>query len=406
MSETYVDVLIVGGGMVGGLLAGLLANSALKIMVLDQQKAPLFDGDGPYTPRVSAVTPASRQLLDAVGAWSAISASRCGSFNSMQVWDGDGTGEVVFDSNGIGHAELGYIVENHLIQSAIFEVCQHKSNIDWLAPADIVKMEHVGAQVKVELSSGAVVIADMLVGADGANSFVRKQFSISVKQNPYNHQAVVTTVKTARCHNQCARQVFLSGGPLALLPLSDPYYCSIVWSMAPEQAESMLALKDAQFNRHLFRHMGRHLGDVEVAGERFSFPLLERHAESYSRQSVVLVGDAAHTIHPLAGQGVNLGFLDAGVLAEEVLRGVKSGLDVADSLTLKKYERRRRSHVALMMSAMKGFQGLFAQENIYVRLFRNMGMAGFNRLPYIKDKVLAGAMGLVGDLPECAKQQK
>jgi len=239
-----------------------------------------------------------------------------------------------------------------------------------------------------------------VVAADGGNSPIRKLANIDTKEWDYDHTAVVTTVKTELPHGARALQRFMSTGPLAFLPLSprqdssDQQYCSIVWSCLPELAESLMQLSDTDFNESLEQAIESKLGKIESSAKRFAVPLRQRHGKKYSQSNVVLVGDAAHTIHPLAGQGVNLGLLDVAALAEELSQGLASGRAVFDPVVLGRYERKRRGHNIATMWAMEGFKRLFAEQALPVRWLRNVGLRGVNNLPLLKNQIARKAMGL------------
>ena len=406
---TY-DIIIVGGGMVGACLAALLGEAAqssksfasLKIGIIDN--APLLENkftNNGFDPRVSALTIASQRILESIGAWPLMSAERLTSFRAMDVWDAEGTGSIHFDAEDLGEIQLGYIVENRVIHYALMQRCNQYSQIEFLCPEKIVRIEKQTAEVSLTLASGRTIQTKLLVGADGANSFVREQLNFAMQVRSYHHDAIVTTVKTEKSHQSTAWQRFTPSGPVALLPLEK--HCSIVWSTSPEDSAELLELDDESFCLALTRAFEGRLGKIEWCDKRFSFPLKQRHVEEYVHDNVALVGDAAHTIHPLAGQGVNLGLLDAAVLAEELCRGMESGLEPGLHAILRRYERRRKGPNLAMMNAMSGFKQLFSADNLKLRLIRNVGMNLVNQTSHLKNTVMAQAMGLSGDLPRSAK---
>jgi 2-octaprenylphenol hydroxylase len=321
----------------------------------------------------------------------------------MEVWDADGTGAIDFSASEIGSSELGHIVENSLILSALHDSLTSIENLELVGGVVIEQLtlgDDNGGKARITTESGTVISASLVVAADGGNSLIRKLANIDTKEWDYEHTAIVTTVKTQLPHGAKALQRFMSSGPLAFLPLSlgqdsaDQHYCSIVWSCLPELAESLMALPDAYFNESLEQAIESRLGKIESSAKRFAVPLRQRHGKKYYQNNVVLVGDAAHTIHPLAGQGVNLGLLDVAALAEELRQGLKNGRSVFDPVVLGRYERKRRSHNLTTMWAMEGFKRLFAEETLPVRWLRNVGLKGVNSLPLLKNQIARKAMGL------------
>ena len=249
----------------------------------------------------------------------------------------------------------------------------------------------------VELVDGGRLDAQLLVAADGANSAIRQHFKFATKEWDYGHQAIVTTITTERSHQQIARQRFMPKGPLALLPLSDQgdlHQCSIVWSQETEEADELMALDDRQFCQRLSEASEYGFGQVVDVEQRYAIPLRQRHAIDYAIHRVVLLGDAAHSIHPLAGQGVNLGFADVEVLADELNRALTRGIDVGDLSVLRRYQRRRKPDNLATMAAMEGFKRLFAADQLPIRLLRNLGMSTLNQQSAIKNAMIKRAMGI------------
>jgi 2-octaprenylphenol hydroxylase len=254
------------------------------------------------------------------------------------------------------------------------------------------------AAYSLALEDGSTMQASLLVAADGALSIIRTLAGFETREWDYNHKAIVATVECEQPHQQTAWQRFLPQGPLALLPLADvnggKQYCSIVWSAEPDYADELLALDDAGFRAALGQAFEHRLGGINAVSKRFSFPLRQRHAKQYFKAGLVLVGDAAHSIHPLAGQGINLGLQDVQVLAEEIKRGVKRGLLLSDEAILQRYQRRRMADNLTMMAAMDGFKRLFEREELPVRWLRNEGMRLLAKIPGVKNTIIRQAMGL------------
>lgn len=401
-----VDAIVVGGGMVGAACAALLADEGLSVLVLEAAAAipvpqQAAAGVDEVEPRVSALTLATQQLLVSLDAWRHIAAPRCEAYTRMQVWDADGTGSLTFDCADTGTPALGWIVENAQVAAALRAACAQRRGITWRDGARVAGMDRRHGRWEVALAGGDTVSAPLLVGADGAQSQVREQLGIRLDTRDYQHHAIVSTVRTAQPHGHCARQRFLDEGPLAFLPLAggDGHFCSVVWSVPPARAQELLALDDAAFAARLADAFEQRLGEVCAVSRRAAFPLVGRHARQYVHEGAVLVGDAAHTVHPLAGQGVNLGFLDAATLAEEVGRSLARGLPATEPLGLRRYERRRRLHNTLMQQSFAGLKALFGARALPVRWLRNTGLSLVDQVLPAKVLFARQAMGLDGDIP-------
>jgi 2-octaprenylphenol hydroxylase len=392
-----VDVAIVGGGMVGLAVACGLQGSGLRVAVLENHVPEPLAPDAAPALRVSAINAASEKFLTHLGAWPNI-ATRASCYHGMEVWDKDSFGRIDFDDKSFGFSHLGHIVENAVVHSALWQRAEQCSDITLLAPAEIQQIAWGENEAFLTLKDGAMLTTRLVVGADGANSWVRNKADIPLTFWDYNHHALVATIRTAEPHQAIARQVFHGNGILAFLPLTDPNLCSIVWSLSPTDAEAMQVASDEAFNRALSSTFDLQLGLCQVESERQVFPLTGRYARSFAGHRLALVGDAAHTIHPLAGQGVNLGFMDAAELVSEVRRIHREGKDFGQHLYLRRYERSRKHSAALMLASMQGFRELFAGNNPAKKLLRDVGLKLANTLPGVKPKLVRQAMGL-DDLP-------
>lgn len=405
------DVVIAGAGMVGASLACLLAESSLRIALIDRN--PLVRGEEAdnqertsekFDPRVSAISQASQQLFRQLGVWENMLTERVCNYTGMEVWDAEGTGSINFSAAEINQPELGSIVENSIIIAALHKKIAQLENVFPITPFSIESLEHIdradGSIVKLNAGDGQVIRARLVIAADGANSKLRQLANFKCREWDYEQHALVTTVRTEKPHNNTARQRFMETGPLAFLPLraaiedNAQHFCSIVWSMLPDQAERAMSLSEDEFNSELGVALESRLGAIEWSDKRFVFPLRQRHALDYVKGNIVLVGDAAHTIHPLAGQGVNLGLLDAKALAEELQRGIEAGRSVADPTVLLRYQRRRKGNNLSMMWLMEGFKRLFAQQDLGIRWLRNIGMNAADKMTPIKNQMIRKAMGL------------
>lgn len=405
--DMRADLLIVGAGMVGSALALALQHSGLEILLLDGSPLSVqrFDSDAPFEPRVSALSAASQRILERLGAWQGIAERRASPYSDMHVWDGSGTGQIHFSAASV-HAEvLGHIVENRVVQDALLERL-HDCDIGLLANARLERMRRSGDEWLLTLADGRNLRAPLVIAADGANSAVRRLTGCETREWDYLHHAIVTSVRCSEPHQNTAWQRFTDDGPLAFLPLvrdGQQDWCSIVWSTTPEQADTLMALPDEAFCAELERAFEGRLGQVLAADPRVCVPLRQRHAKRYVAEGLALIGDAAHTIHPLAGQGVNLGFLDAAVLAEELQHACERGERLADVRVLSRFERRRMPHNLALMAAMEGFERLFQADPLPLRWLRNSGLKWVEQMPEAKALFVRQALGLSGDLPELAK---
>lgn len=394
-----VDVAIVGGGMVGLAVACGLQGSGLRVAVLEQREPQPLAADAAPALRVSAINAASEKLLTRLGVWSDIVARRASCYHGMEVWDKDSFGRIEFDDQSMGYSHLGHIVENAVIHYALWQKAQQSSDIALMAPAELQQVAWGENEVFLTLKDGAMLTARLVIGADGANSWLRNKADIPLTFWDYRHHALVATIRIEEAHGAVARQVFHGEGILAFLPLSDPHLCSIVWSLSPAEAERMQQASAETFNQALNIAFDNRLGLCSVESERQVYPLTGRYARQFASHRLALVGDAAHTIHPLAGQGVNLGFMDAAELVDELKRLHRQGKDIGQYLYLRRYERSRKHSAAMMLAGMQGFRELFAGSHPAKKLLRDMGLKLADSLPGVKPQLLRQAMGL-NDLPE------
>lgn len=397
-----VDIAIIGGGMVGLALAAAFKESELRVAVIEGRVPETQLGELPDV-RVSALSRSSEIMLRKLGAWQGIIERRAAAYQSMEVWEQDSFAHINFDAASMAQDNLGHIVENRVIQLALLEQVEKMDNVTLLMPAQCHSMAVGESEVWLSLDNGQALTAKLVVGADGANSWVRQQQDIPLTHWDYGHTAIVANVRTMEAHDSVARQIFTPDGPLAFLPMSQGDMSSIVWSCEPDRAQALMALSDEQFNKALTSEFDVRLGLCEVVGERFAVPLKMRYARDFVRERVALVGDAAHTIHPLAGQGVNLGLLDAASLAQEVLALWRSGQDIGAQRNLRCYERWRKAEAAKMIAAMQGFRDLFAGQNPLKKLLRGVGMTVAGNLPGAKGEIMQYALGLKGELPDLAR---
>lgn len=397
MSESVqrFDLVVVGAGMVGSLFVLRLLQSplakGLRIAVIEGQQTVAPQGD--YALRVSSLSLASEALIDQVGCGDALRALRHCRFTDMKVWDADGTGSVHFRAKEAGESHLGSLYENDSIQAVLSQALWRQPQVTAFCPDRLSDVQRLLQGWRVQTASGVLLETPLLVAADGALSRTRELAGIQCAQWDYQQQGLVATVCTELPHANTAWQRFLSTGPLAFLPLDNPHYCSIVWTLPSAQAQHLLSCADDEFNAELTQAFERKLGAVSVVSKRAAFPLIARHAEHYVLPGLALIGDAAHSIHPLAGQGVNLGFLDAAALADRLIQGLSKGLHLHDDFNLRRYSRDRRGHNELFMHSMTGMEWLFASDSPFWRMARNQGMRWFNQSGPIKQMVMSAALG-------------
>jgi 2-octaprenylphenol hydroxylase len=393
------DVAVVGGGLVGTALACGLAER-FEVVLVEAKPARAATDEG-LDIRVSAITRGAERVLRALSVWALLPVERCQPIREMHVWERSGQGEIHFDSAEIGEPCLGHIVENRVLQDALDRRLAALAHVTVRRPATLLGVRVEPARVVLELDGGPLC-ARLVVGADGTHSRVRELVGIEAISRSYEQEAVVATVRTSNRHAETAWQRFLPSGPLAFLPLP-ANHSSIVWSTDPEHAESLLGASDEAFADHLETAFESRLGRVTWVGSRASFALARYHAREYVRERVALVGDAAHTIHPLAGQGVNLGFYDAAALVDVLGRGRARGIDIGRRPLLRAYERWRRGHNASMQEAMEGFHWLFGSRAPGIELCRNVGLGMVDRIAPAKRLIMRHASGLAGDLPPLAR---
>ena len=401
MTHDY-DLIIVGGGMVGASLACALGNGPLRIGVLESHQAQTEWPEESYDIRVSAITRATEKVFRMIGAWEGMAARRATPYDAMQVWDATGTGSIGFDCADLGEPDLGHIIENRVILAALLECMAQFENVELLCPAQVAELQRDGHAATLTLEDGRILSAALIVGADGANSWVRQQAGITTTGWPYEQTAVVATIKTEKHHRGVAYQRFMPEGPLAFLPMPEGL-SSIVWSTSPERSAELIEMDEAQFLAELQFTFGDKLGAMVSTGPRGAFPLLLRHANRYSDERLVLVGNAAHAIHPLAGQGLNLGVSDIAALAEVLLSAHSEKQDIGELAVLRRYERWRKADNVAVMAAMDGFKRLFSNDITPLKVLRNIGLTLADNAGPAKNAMMRRALGLSGDLPRLSR---
>jgi 2-octaprenyl-3-methyl-6-methoxy-1,4-benzoquinol hydroxylase len=402
MNEQF-DVVIVGSGMVGAAFAGCLGNTPLKIAVLENELPPPFHPTQPHDLRVSALSIASKTILENIDAWQGIETKRLCPFSRMRVWENEGDTE--FRSHDIGCNELGYIVENRIIQLALLEKFDHYKNIECIAPIQINHFHYTPYQLsRFELNNGRVLEAKLVVAADGGQSKIRQRVGLGVTSWDYNQSAMVIYIETANPQQDITWQRFVPTGPQAFLPLPGNYG-SIVWYHHIDEIKRLQTLPYDELKNALIEAFPACLGDIKRIIATTSFSLKRQHAQHYVKQGVALIGDAAHTINPLAGQGVNIGLLDAAALAEVILEASQQGRNIADVALLRRYEKMRYTENLKMMTIMDVFYQAFSNKIGPIKILRNIGLSIPEKISPLKNIIMRHAMGLEGHLPKLAQRK-
>jgi 2-octaprenylphenol hydroxylase len=391
------DIIIIGGGMVGMALACMLAKrTSLSILVLEAKQHS-------SSSRVSAIALSSQKIFQSLQVWSDIRDKGVSPFRKIIAWDAAEKGEIVFDSHEMAESLLGYIIENNVIQTSLENKARQSAQIDIISPVlltDVIVHEDA---VECIADDGRIFKAKLAVAADGANSWLRKKAGIDIEKLDYHQHAMVTTVRTALPHDETARQIFLGTGPLAFLPLSERHTSSIVWSLPDEEATRLMNLSAEDFQQALASAFEYRLGDVVAVEQRYLFPLSRQKTSRYIKDRVVLVGDAAHTVHPLAGQGVNMGLLDAASLVDVIADAILHHRDFSGKSVLRAYERWRKADNLMMFTGVDVIKALFASDKKPVQHMRSWGLNRVNSIRCLKNIFVAHAVGVRDGLPSLAK---
>ncbi|MCW7555277.1 FAD-dependent monooxygenase [Endozoicomonas gorgoniicola] len=413
MSKKHYDVLVVGGGMVGAALAAALGLHGITVAIFDQKMPEPFSAEALPDIRVSALSQASEALLQKVGAWSRMQSMRMCPYRKMAVWEklehsfSQHFNQTLFDAADAHFEQLGFIVENRVTQLGLLEALKDNGSVDLHCPVTIEHINLSGQQPELILQDGRAFTGELLVGADGAQSRVREQAGIRLETSEYAQQCFVATVEIAGGQQDITWQAFTPTGPEAFLPLPDingRSYASVVWYHQPEPIRRLMLLANQHRTDELIDEIVTtfpgELPEIKALHECSYFPLARRHAATYYKPGVVLVGDAAHTINPLAGQGVNLGFQDVAWLAQHLFDAKKQQRNPGSVDVLAGYEKARRKDNLLMMSTMDAFYYTFSNNSLPLKLARNamLAIAGKNRLAVTQ--VMKYAMGVSGKKPE------
>jgi 2-octaprenylphenol hydroxylase len=401
-SNNHHDVIIVGAGMVGAAVACGLARAGLDVGVIERHEPQREWPAEEIDVRVSAINRGSQQLLENLDAWPGIVRRGVQPYREMRVWDNLDMGDIHFDSAAIGEADLGHIIQNRTIVAALWEQMESIANIRLYTSTTVEKTVAGSKDISVTLESGEHLHAQLLIAADGSNSQMRDKAGIAVHIHDFHQSAVVATVTTANPHEETAWQHFLPTGPLAFLPVSSTQ-CSIVWSTTAEHAVGLIEMDDAGFCQLLAEASQQRLGEITHSSARAAYPLVSKHAETYIGSRLALVGDAAHQIHPLAGQGVNLGFRDAALLIEVIEDTRQRNRPIGSRPVLRRYERSRRGDNLLTQKSMEVINRLFSNDKPGLRQLRNLGLNLTDRFAPAKNFFMRQALGMEGDVPRLCK---
>ena len=402
------EVLVIGGGLIGATLAIALGQAGIDTAVVDTQD-PKAGLDAGFDGRASAIALATRRVLQGLKIWPMLE-KEAAPIMDIRVSEGNSLFFLHYDHKDAGNEPFGYMVENRNIRKALHHRLQQLTNIRLYAPDAIRTLDRPSGGVKADLSGGGKINARLAVACDGRASQTREQAAIAVTNWSYKQSGIVCTVGHERCHDFIAHEHFLPAGPFAILPLmgdlNRPGHCSsLVWTERASLAPSIMALDEAEFLAELKSRFGDFLGELEVIGPKWCYPLSLQFAERTIDKRLALAGDAAHAMHPIAGQGLNMGLRDVAALAEVLLDARRLGLDIGEATVLERYQRWRRFDNTLMLAMTDGLNRLFSNDIKPLRLARDLGMAAVNQLPPLKKFFMRNAMGLVGDLPRLMKNK-
>lgn len=391
MNTQFYDVMIVGAGPVGAVAALGLARAGLKVAIVDHADPQNIVKAG-FDGRTSALSHVSRGFLEKIGFWEKIDAA-CERILDIHITDGNSPVDLHYDHKEVGDAPLGYIIENRLLRQELFAAMKKQKNISLYAPEKIITHQITPYDVQLGLQSGKKLHGGLLIGADGRKSAVRDWAGIKIKKWSYDQTSLVCCVTHDADHNHIAHERFLPAGPFAVLPMLGGKMSSIVWTDHPDVANAMLDLSDDDFNQEMTQRFGSFLGALKIRGKRWAYPLSFSHALCYAGNRVALIGDAAHGIHPIAGQGLNLGFGDVDVLLTHLIETRQLGLDVGDAMMLQNYDRTRRAQATQMTLATDGINKLFSNHSTMLAFLRGAGLSVVQKTPALRRYFIRRAGG-------------
>ncbi len=400
LSDERTELAVVGGGLVGMTLAIALADAGIEVVVIDREDPATMLAE-PFDGRTTAIAFGSQQVLAAIGVWPYV-ASAAEPILEIRVADGGSPLFLHYDHRDLGAAPLGWIVENRVLRRGLMARAASLPALRHWAPLAVERVERDGLGASLHLADGRRLLAELVAAADGRNSPLRRAAGIGVVEWDYPQRSIVCTVRHAAPHRGIAVEHFLPAGPFAILPMTESR-SSIVWTEQAALVPRIMALDPPGFLAELSRRFGDFLGALEVVGPRWAYPLSLLHAERYTAERLALVGEAAHVIHPIAGQGLNLGIRDAAALAEALVEARRLGLDLGHAEALARYERWRRLDNFTLAAVTDGLNRLFSNTVPPLQLARDLGLAAIDRLPPVKRFFMRHAMGVVGELPRLVR---
>lgn len=380
------DVIIVGGGIVG-LTTALLLPKFLRIAIIEEKSLnENFPTETDFDYRVSAVNLASQAIFNTIQIWPQLENRRVSLFRGLEVWEKEHHQKIEFPS-------IGHIIEHRVMMKALLDQARLSDHIEWIMPASPLTIIQADNQIQLSLKDRPAITAKLVIAADGGDSWVRQYLAIPTDYQSYFQKALVATVTTTEPHLQTAYQVFADQTILALLPLSDPHTCSIVWSAPTDFIQKLQQLNSELFNQTINTYFGKRLGEIKIMSPCYSFQLRKIHAQKYVLPHIALIGDAAHVIHPLAGQGLNLGLQDALALSEVVMAAARKNRNIGALDTLRRYERARRPNNLIMQNTMDVLKAGFGAQSQLVKNSRNKGIEILNRSSILKGFIANYAAG-------------
>lgn len=398
------EVAIVGGGLIGSTLALALGRAGLSVALIERA-SPTALLDDAFDGRTTAVAASSQTVLAGIGAWDEL-APLAGPILDIRISDGASRLHLHYDHAAVGDRPLGYIVENRHLRRALFQALATVDTVTIVAPTSVAAIVRDNAAAKLTLDDGSEIAAQLVIGTDGRNSTVRRSADIGSVTWGYDQTSLVTLVRHDEPHRSIAHERFLTGGPFALLPMADSHVSSVVWSDETSLIHRMIALDDAKLAVELVERFGPWLGTFKIVAPRSEWKLSLHHAKSYVAPRLALAGDAAHGIHPIAGQGANLGWRDVAALAEVLVDARRLGLDIGALDVLRRYEAWRRPDNIALTAATDGLNRLFSNDVAPVRLARDLGLAAVQKIGPLKQIFMRHAMGLAGDQPRLARGER
>ena len=405
MGKEDSDIIIIGGGLVGLTLACALNSAGINSTIIESIDQSRFH-DEKFDGRVSAIAYGSKKLFETIGVWQDM-ADYAGPISDIRITDQNSSSFIHYDGATVGSNPMGYIVENRFIRKALLGNIASQKGIKLLSPAIYEKIEYGQHDVTVKLKAGGNKIRrKLIVAADGRNSAVREGLGIKTTKLDYGQTAIVCTIKHEKNHQGIAIEHFMPAGPFAILPMQGGHHSSLVWTEKRELAPIFMKMNDSEFLNQVEKRFGAWLGKLEVSGPRWSYPLSLCFADEYIANRACLVGDAAHGIHPIAGQGFNLGIRDVAVLADIIAETIRLGLDVGGFTMLESYQRTRRADNLQMIAATDCLNRLFSNNITPIKLARNLGMGMIEKMPSLKKILMRDAMGILGDTPKLIRGEK